>query len=167
MSGINPARRITILDSLYDVSGLYLGFWGTMPGDDGLGGIEVSGGPTNGYARVSMAAPTVAQIHGDWQAATQAAPAGGLFFPAIKAGPRAGRTWTFPAATSPWDPVYGWGIFTNNAAYVPAGAGAGANLLSWGDLTSAPWLTGAGTVLGFDSTHQIIIPCGSLADTYP
>jgi len=167
MSGINPTRRIAILDSTFDIAGLFLGFWGTMPGDDGLSGVEVTGGPGNGYARVALGNITVGQPHGDWLAASQAAPSGGLFFPALKIGPRAGVTWTFPAATAPWDPIYGWAVFTNNAAYVPSGAGAAANLLAWGDLTSAPWLTGIGTVLGFDSTHQIAIPCGSLSDVFP
>lgn len=143
MSGVSNARRISILNTTFDVAGNYLGLFATLPGDDGLGGAEVSGGPGNGYARVSIGAT-------NWQAAV----AGALGYPATKAGPKAGIPWTFNACLSPWDAIEGFGIFTDNAAYDPTKA---LNLLAWGDLAGAPIVTITGSVLAFSATPTSVV----------
>lgn len=70
---------------------IYVALFTTMPGEDGTGGTEVSGGS---YARV-------ATVAGDWNAATSADPSVVDNANAV----------TFPEATGAWGTVVGFGLF--------------------------------------------------------
>lgn len=64
----------------------YIGLFTTLPGDDGTGGVEVTGGS---YARVAE---------------------NGWSFPALGESENAGAI-TFPQATALWGTIVGFGVF--------------------------------------------------------
>ena len=87
---------------------IYVALFTTTPGEDGTGGVEVSGGA---YARVATAA-------GDWNAATSADPSVVSNANAV----------TFPTATGAWGTVISFGLYD---------ASSGGNYLGGGTLDTS------------------------------
>jgi hypothetical protein len=84
--GMPVSERNTILDN-YITGTYYVALWTTVPDDDGVGGVEVSGG---GYAR---------KAHSSWMAASNA----------IK---KNNGDITFAEATGSWGTVIGVTLMT-------------------------------------------------------
>lgn len=83
---------------------IYVALFTTTPGEDGTGGVEVSGGA---YARVATAA-------GDWNAATSADPSVVSNANAV----------TFPTATGAWGDVISFGLYDASSGGNYLGGGA-------------------------------------------
>lgn len=105
------------------IGGLYLALFTTSPGEDGSGGVEVSGGS---YARQNVARNTT-----EWKD-----PATGT-----QGMTENVNTQTYPTASAPWGTIVAAGLYDNPTA---------GNLLTFGNLASSK-IIGTGDVFKFNA----------------
>jgi hypothetical protein len=114
LGSLSNAYELVVLDGLLGSGSpatVYVALFTTLPGEDGTGGTEVSGGS---YARVAVTNNST-----NWPAATTVAGAG------TKSN---GTAVTFPTATANWGTVVGFGFYT---------ASSSGTLIGYGSLSSS------------------------------
>ncbi len=141
MSAMSDYLETALLNCLFrntafsPPANVYLALFTTVPGDDGTGGVEVSGG---GYARVTLSTGSSGTGVGSaWDAPAAEGAGGGMFCDNA-------ADITFTTSTTSWGVVRGFGIYDDPTA---------GNLLIYGALTADKTV---------DSDVQFVFSAGQL-----